>query len=92
MANLIASGTAEAFSADFTLTAGQSTTLSLSAAQPLVPLPRQVAASIQLKGSNGAYNPIGEISGQNPQTVLTAIGTFRVQAFASPIARLVDRD
>lgn len=87
MASLIASGTAEATSGDFTLVAGNATTLSLSgAAQPFG------TASIQIKSAAATYTPIGTLNSAAPILVLSAVGTFRVVKSGSSVAFGVERD
>lgn len=87
MASLIASGTTEATSSDFTLAAGTSTTLSLSgAAQPFG------TASIQIKSAAATYTPIGTLNSATPILVLSAVGTFRVIKSGSSVAFGVERD
>jgi hypothetical protein len=90
MANIIPSGTAEAASADFTLTAGTTTTLSVNDADGFVsPL---ATAYIQIKSAAGAYCTIGQLDGNNPAQVLNATGTFRVLRLANNAAFGVERD
>jgi len=95
MASLIAISADQAASADFTLAAGASTTLSLTNANTNasgVTLPTPIVALIQLKGSSNAYVTVGQIDSGTPQKVLSAIGTFRVLKLASAVAAGVDRD
>lgn len=77
MAELLAIGTADARSADFTLTAGQEAFLILKdAAGPTVD--PYASALIQVK-IGAEYFTIGELDGQkNPAQVLKAVGTFAV--------------
>lgn len=75
MASYIAPSVAAANGADFTLAAGNATTLSLSAASALLPL---CNARIQIKSAAGTYQDIGFLDKDNPIVVLQAIGTFRV--------------
>lgn len=90
MAELIASGTTEADSADFILTAGGSATLYLkdAAGSAVAPLS---TAEVQIK-SGTEYFTIGTLNIQNPAQVLTAVGTFRVRRMASATAFGVDKD
>lgn len=90
MAELIASGTTEAASADFTLTAGGSTTLYLKDAAGSA-VPYNSTALVQIK-SGTEYFTIGQLDDKNPAQVLTAIGTFRVLRLANSAAFGVDRD
>jgi len=90
MATLIASSTAQADSADFTLAAGASTTLYLvDASGESVDSFSNVAVQIK---SGLEYFTIGSLSGARPCLVLDAIGTFRIRKFAAPVAFGVDRD
>lgn len=90
MAELIASGTTETASADFTLTAGLSTTLYLKdAGGPTVPY--NSTALVQIK-SGTEYFTVGQLDDKAPAQVLTAVGTFRVLRLANSSAFGVDRD
>lgn len=90
MAELIASGTADANSADFTLTDGQSATLFLKTATG-APVAPAAQARIQVKsGSN--YFTVGRLTQSDPMLVLRAAGTFRVQRLAHTIAFGVDKE
>lgn len=90
MAELIASGTTEADSADFTLTAGTSATLYLkdAAGSSVPPLS---TAEVQIK-SGTEYFTVGTLNIRAPAQVLTAVGTFRVRRMASAAAFGVDKD
>lgn len=77
MPELIAIGTTEANSADFTLT-GEATSLVLKSASP-PEVPFDAVAKIQAKMSDGSYFNIGELSSRAPMLVLSAPGVFRVQ-------------
>lgn len=83
---LIASGTTATTSSDFTLAAGESTTLFLiDAAGTDVAFASQ--ALIQIKETNsGAYFTIGRLDSNTPGQVLSAPGTFRVSRAASDVA------
>ena len=74
MAALLAVGTTAATSADFTLT-GESTSLFLVATAGLE---SGSAASVDVKGANGVYYPIGALTLMAPFLVLSSPGTFRV--------------
>ena len=89
MAELIASGTTQADSADFVL-ADASATLYLKNAtgSSVAPL---CWASVQVKSGSQYFN-IGHITGTEPLKVLTANGTFRVRKHASADSFGVDRD
>lgn len=91
MANLIASGTTLANSADIVLAANEEATLSLlidvggsDAAQPV--------AYVQKKGSDNAWYTYGELNRLQPSMVLRAAGTYRVQRQAYGTAFAVDKD
>lgn len=97
MAELIASGTTEANSADFTLAAGSSTTLYLKRTSG-PGLPADAEALVQIK-SGTEYFTVGRLTSAAPAQVLSATGTFRVKrmpAFGAhgttPLAYGVDRD
>lgn len=89
MAELIATGTTEADSSDFTLSSGASTTLYLKDAGGLIPA--SCTAAIQIK-SGSLYFNVGELNGTEPVKVLSATGTFRVRKFANAATFGVDRD
>lgn len=90
MAELIANGTTETTSADFTMANGDSATIYLkNAAGPL--LSSDARAVIQIKSADGNYFTIGEINRANPAKVLSAPGTFRVVKIASANAYGVDK-
>lgn len=88
MANIIANGTTELASADFTLT-GSPTTLSLSSATG--PIPLGALALVQIKAGS-VYNTVGQLSTLVPAQNLTAVGTFRVLRQVAPAAFGVERD
>lgn len=90
MAELLASSTANAVSADFTLIDGQSTLLLLKDAIGEAVCPDAVAR-IQVK-SGTKYFTIGMLDVTNPARVLQAPGTFRVVKFPSTAAFGVDND
>lgn len=75
MAELIAIGTTDVNSADFTLTNGDTASLSLKAATAVLP---EGEARILLKTSNSLYVDIGKLDKNQPLLVLTAPGTFQV--------------
>lgn len=92
MANLNAVSTAANTSADITLAAGASTTLSLSTGTTGVGVPYGASASIQIRSAGATYMPIGVLDAGNPIKVLTAVGTFRVVKSAAAVAFGVERD
>lgn len=87
MAVLLASGTAAASSADFTL-AGEVSTLFLDAATAQIP---DVIVSIEIKAASGVYHIIGNLTDENPAQVITGPGTYRVSRLACATAVGVDR-
>ena len=86
MAALLAPGATAASSADFTLT-GESCGLFLVATAGLE---SGSAATIETKGANGVYYPIGALTLMTPFLVLSSPGTFRVSRGAG-VAVGVDR-
>lgn len=84
--SIIADGITEAPSGDFTLAAGESTTLSIRGV-----LVMSQTASIQSKQSDNSYTPFGEISSQEPVKVLAAAGTYRVVRRVTASSFGVDR-
>lgn len=89
MTQLIATGTAQADSADFTLTT-DSTTLSLFSTTEQIP--SLCTAMVQKKSASGVYLNFGQIDGNNPVKVLSGPGTYRVRKLASSASFGVDRD
>lgn len=78
---LIATGTADATSADIVVAAGTPVSVFLKdAAGPLVD--SQARAAIQQKTSAGDYFTVGELTGLNRAMAIDAPGTFRVQKYA----------
>jgi hypothetical protein len=83
MTLLIATGTADADSADFAVVAGTPATVFLKdAAGPV--LDTQARAAIQIKDAGGQYFTVGQLTGANPVQVIDGPGTFRVQKYAGP--------
>lgn len=90
MAELIAAGTPEADSADFTLAAGDQATLFLKdAAGPSVAA--DAIARLQIKSAAGEYFNAGHLDSFSPAKVLSAPGTYRVKRLASSAAFGVDK-
>ncbi len=90
MAELIAAGTAEADSADFTLASGDQATLFLKdAAGPRVSA--DAVAHVQIKSADGEYFQVGHLDSYNPAKVLSAPGTYRVKRIANAVAFGVDK-
>lgn len=91
MAELIASGTAQADSADFTLAAGETATLYLKDAAG-AQVGSESIASVQIKSSDGQYFTIGELNCREVAKVLSGAGTYRVRRLASGEAFGVDKN
>ena len=90
MAELIAAGTTEADSADFTLAAGDQATLFLKdAAGPSVAA--DAIARLQIKSAAGEYFNAGHLDSFNPAKILSAPGTYRVKRLAASSAFGVDK-
>ena len=89
MAELIAVGTAQAASADFTVLAGSPVTLTLKDNTTAMVLPLNSSALVQIK-SGTQYVTIGSITEKEPIKVLAASGVFRVQKNASVMPFGVD--
>ena len=83
--SIIADGATELASSDFTLAAGESTTLSLRGRSG------NAVVRVQFKDSTGAYVDFGEINAQNSVRVLSGIGTYRCLRKASAVSFGVDR-
>ena len=84
--SIITDGITELASSDFTLAAGESTTLSLRGSPGL-----SSRVLIQFKDSTGNYVDFGELTAQDPVLLLSAIGTFRCLRKASAVSFGVDR-
>lgn len=92
MAELIATGTAQDDSSDFTLADGQSTTIFLKEKDTFYDsLPAQCAANVQIKSADSVYYTIHVITDRCPAIVLDAPGTYRVRKQASITTFGVDR-
>ena len=90
MAELIAVGTAQADSADFTNTSGTDLAIFLKTAASQT-LPNDAKALIQVKSSEGAYFDIGVLTAVEPMRLLSAPGTFRVRRLACAVGFGVDK-
>jgi len=84
--SIIADGTTELASSDFSLAAGESTTLSIRGSAGI-----SSRVSIQFKDSASNYADFGELTSQNSVVVLSAIGTFRCVRRVSAVSFGVDR-
>lgn len=91
MAQLIASSTSQADSADFTLTAGTPSTLSLNCGTSQS-IPADAWAIVKIKSSGGTYQVVGRLDSTKPAQVLDGPGTFLVTKGPSSVAFGVDRD
>lgn len=89
MAELIASGTTESASSDFTLTTDSATLFLKDAAGPVVDA--GAVADIQIKSSSAEYFTIGSLTSQHLARVLTGAGTYRVVRKANAVAFGVDK-
>lgn len=90
MAELIATGTTDLDSSEFTLSAADSVTLSLkSATDPNIPAGAQ--AVILLKTSASTFVRLGFLNEQMPAQVLLAPGTYKVTRRACATAYGVDK-
>lgn len=87
MANIIASGTTAADSAEFTLAAGDSTVLLLTGTPA-----SDARAVVRIKAADGTFHRAGELTGQYPAQSLTGAGTYKVSKVASSSAYGVDRN
>ena len=92
MAEIIAAGTTNTSSADFTLADGQSTTLSVKDANGNLPS-GELGGNlfIQIKSGTG-YASFGELTFKDPVKVLAAPGTFRTLRQNPILSYGVDRN
>lgn len=92
MAELIASGTTAANSADFTVLSGSPVNISLHDADGV--FSNDVAATVFIKSSAGVYRAVsgGNLSAQRAELVIDGPGTYRVTKYASVVAFGVDKD
>lgn len=91
MAELIATSTSAADSADFTVNAGDSISILLKDGTSATAVTSSATALVQAK-SGTQYITIGTVTGSNPLLVLSAPGTFRVSKLASAVAFGVDKN
>lgn len=91
MAELIATGTAQADSADFTLAAGDSAVLYLKDAAG-AQVGANSIARVQIKSADGQYFTVGELNCREVAKVLSGAGTYRVRRLASDEAFGVDKN
>jgi len=90
MAELIAIGTTELASSDFTLTTDSATLFLKDAAGSQVD--SNALAEVQIKSSGGEYFTIGALTWQIPGKVLSGAGTYRVVRRISAVAFGVDKN
>jgi hypothetical protein len=90
MAELIASGTTEADSADVTVAAGTPVTFCLKVASGAM-VPRGSQALIQFKESGGNYITAATLDRYTPGLEVSAPGTYRVRRQAHTTAFGVDQ-
>jgi hypothetical protein len=84
--SIIADGTTELASAEFSLAAGETTTLSIRGA-----LTTNQIVRIQFKASDSTFTDFGILESQNPVKVLSGIGTYRCVRRANTASFGVDR-
>ena len=86
MANLITSGTSELDSTEFTLTTDSATLFITGAADG------NARATVKIKGADGTFSIVGELTKQFPGKVLTGAGTYKVTRCAAGAAFGVDKN
>ena len=92
MPSLIASGTSAADSADFALTDGQTSIVSLApTGTGAVAVPASAAADVQIKTAAGGYVNVGLLTPAASALIVSGPGTFRVSRRAVADAVGVDR-
>ncbi|MBL0420516.1 hypothetical protein JI739_09200 [Ramlibacter sp. AW1] len=87
MANIIASGTTEASSSEFTLTT-DSANIYITGGAP----GSDARALVQIKAADGTFSTVGELTKQFPAQLLTGAGTYRVTRVATATAFGVDKN
>lgn len=89
---IIASGTTQADSADFTVAAGTPVTISLFDADGV--FGNDVAATVFKKSSGAVYKPVAgaSLTAMRQELVIDGPGEFRVTKYASVVAFGVDKD
>lgn len=92
-AAIVASGTAQANSSDFTLAAGVPGTFSLFVASG-VALSSDMVATVFKKDSGGAYTALdgGTLTASKRSLVIDGPGEYRWTKYASVVAFGIDRD
>jgi len=76
MASILAAGITQAASSTFTLAAGESKTVYLTAVG--APIADDATAQIQIASAAGDYTTLGALTRAVPSCVVQAVGTFRV--------------
>lgn len=89
MAELIAAGTTEVDSSDFTIADGESVTVFLKSGTG-GRVVDGAKATVSIKSSGGHYFPVGELNHNAPAQVIQANGTFRVTRHANATSFGVD--
>lgn len=84
--SIIADGATELASSDFTLAAGESTTISIRGHGG-----KNMRVRIQCKQSDSTYTDFGVLDAQNTVAVLSAPGVFRAVRMPSAVSFGVDR-
>lgn len=85
MANILATNTTAASSADFSITTEQTTLLLIGARA------EGALITIEVKDSASVYSKIGELTPSNPIQVLSGPGTYRVTRTANAVSAGCDR-
>lgn len=85
MANIIASGSSALDSAEFTLTT-DSATLYITGATGVC------MATVRIKGADGTFSTIGELTNQYPAKLLSGAGTYKVTRAATGGSCAVDKN
>lgn len=90
MAEIIAAGTAQAFSADITVPVGGNPTFALKGLNG--ELPRNSVARVQLKAATGGtYMTVGQLDDTAPAKVFLGSGIVRISKEATSLAVGVDQ-
>jgi hypothetical protein len=92
MTQILAAGTTQAASSEFTLAATDEVSIFLKSAGGAT-LPSDAQAFVQIKSddSPALWTTIGELNQREPALVLDAPGTFRVQRQAVSVAIGIDK-
>jgi hypothetical protein len=90
VANILASGTTQAASGEFTLAAGESTTLFVSSAAGS-DANSAVQAKVQIKSAGGLWTTVGTLRRGQLAAVLNGAGTYRVLRMLTTTAFGIER-